>query len=274
MSLPHPGHPTTSPASLVAGRRWNAGCNATLAALVFFASLGVTYVPAWLDLPVARAIGQLANRSLAFDRLMFDFDMYFSFSGVALMALVWCCWFGGADAMLRARMLCGVAMTVVAGAVSRFLQHTLPSHPRPLYDPALGFHAPSVLGPASLNTWNSFPSDHVAVFGCLLAVIFLARKRLGWLAAAWLVPVESARLYMGAHYLSDLVGGGALAFGLVWAVQGVWTVGWARHALAWERAAPGWFYAVAFFLAYQVATLFVDARNIMGGFSGLGVMGP
>jgi len=145
----------------------------------------------------------------------------------------------------------------------------LATHPRPYYDPALGFHHPSMMSQTPLNTWDSFPSDHAAVLFSLAAVICLTRPRLGILAFVWMAFAESSRAYMGAHYPTDLIGGAALGSFFVWGAQGNRVIAIGRRIMAWGHAAPGVFYACAFFLTYQIATLFAELRSISGGVAAL-----
>src|SRR6266702_3687129 len=66
--------------------------------------------------------------------------------------------------------------------------------------------------------------------------------------------------YAGAHYPSDLIGGAALGTIAIWAVQRPKIFSLCSPALQWEKRSPSIFYATAFFLSYQVATLFGDLR--------------
>jgi hypothetical protein len=112
-----------------------------------------------------------------------------------------------------------------------------------------------------LNTWHSLPSDHVTVFAGLVAVLFVARSRLAVPMLIYTAVMELARTYMGAHYPSDLIGGAALAFLCVWAVQVPLVVAGGVRVVAWERDHRPAFYATAFFLSYQVAMLFTELRS-------------
>jgi len=244
-----------------------------LAALALLGAFALTRVPQDFDQPITLAINALAGHWLRLDRVMADLNGNFLPSGVALMALVWACWFADADSALRGRMLAGLAAATLAGALSRWCQHVLPSHPRPIFDPALGLHQPLVPGATPLNTWNAFPSDHMAVFAGLVAVVALARPRLGLLAGAWLLAVETSRIYMGEHTLSDLLGGAALACLLVWLAQAPSLVALGRRAASWERRRPALFYALAFLASEQLATLFVDLREWLGTFLALAGLG-
>ena len=226
-------------------------------------------MPNAFDLPFERLINNYANKSVFIDHLFFDLDTYFIFSGVPILALIWGEW--SADKERRSRLILGILAVLCAGVLSRSLQHLLATHPRPFYDPALGFQLPSVLSETPLATWNSFPSDHGAVFFGLAALIASVRPRLGLLVFLWLAVVESSRAYVGAHYPSDLIGGAALGASLVWLAQ---VPGVMRRVAAkiagWERLSPRLFYTGAFLLSYQVATLFADIRYLSGGFALIG----
>ena len=236
-----------------------------ISATIFVIAILLVHLPRQFDMPVERLINDGAAKSAFVDDLFFDLDTYFSLSGAILVALVWACWFGNADLEMRTRLLVGTLVSLVAGAISRFLQHSLSSHPRPLYDQAFDFHAPLVANQTPLNTWDSFPSDHAAVFCGLALVIFLARPRLGLAAAAWLGLFELSRAYMGVHYPTDLVGGAALGAFIVSLGQAPAAVSWGKRVVRRERSSPALFYMGAFFISYQIATLVQDFRSMAGG---------
>ena len=70
----------------------------------------------------------------------------------------------------------------------------------------------------------SFPSDHLAVLGAVTLAMLIYSRPLGmWLAAAALLTAF-ARVYVGLHYVSDVVDGfclGALCSALAWALFGL-----------------------------------------------------
>jgi membrane-associated phospholipid phosphatase len=231
-----------------------------VSALVFALAFVAAAHPNVFDRPVAIFINGFAGRSIIFDRIASVVYWYPTFTGVILMALVWFSWFEDDDQERRSRILLGTLAAVAAGMLSRFLQHALPTHPRPYYDDVIHFRVP-INQDQLLNTWNSFPSDHVTVFVGLVAVLFVARSRFAMPMMIYTAVMELARIYMGAHYPSDLVGGAALAFMCVWAAQLRPMVSAAARAVAWERTSPALFYAAAFFLTYQFASLFTELRS-------------
>lgn len=98
-------------------------------------------------------------------------------------------------------------------------------------------------------------------FGLALAIC-RAQPALGRIAFAWAAVLNLGRIYLGMHFPTDIVGGAALGILAVnlgeFAASG--QIG--RWLLARERATPGAFYMVAFFLSYQIATLFDEARSV------------
>jgi membrane-associated phospholipid phosphatase len=234
--------------------------NVLISAAVFLGTFALALVPGSFDRPLTRLINSFANRSLLFDHLFAVSYNTFTFSGAVLMALIWYCWFENKDLESRARILVGTLGAFGAGVISRFLQYTLSTHSRPYYDPALGFQAPLGLDETQFNTWNSFPSDHVTVFAGLVVVIYIARSRFAIFAIIWIALVEPARIYTGAHYPSDLIGGAALAAVVVWVAQASWPISLGGRVMKWEQSSPSLFYMSAFFLSYQIATLFGDIR--------------
>jgi membrane-associated phospholipid phosphatase len=238
--------------------------SAVISAAIFFGAMGLSVIPETLDRPLTLLFNGYANRSTLIDTLISDLANYFTYSGVILMALIYACWFDTEDLEKRSQILIGTLVSFAAGCVSRLLQYTLSTHPRPFFDPELPFHPPSGLGEQPLNTWNSFPSDHATVFAGLVVVIYLAKPTLAVFAAAFTVLVESLRVYMGAHYPSDLIGGAALAAMMVWTAQTPRVVSLGRRMAGWERTSPSLFYMFAFFITYQIATLFVDVRHVVG----------
>ena len=115
--------------------------------------------------------------------------------GLALLGLAWRRgseeWTQIFLAMLLAMMLAGVAGTVIKRTVPR----ARPSVQTDIRWGGLGFS----------SKYQSFPSGHVGASTAFFGVLLMARRRVG--LACLLIPIliGLSRMYIGAHYLSDIV---------------------------------------------------------------------
>jgi hypothetical protein len=120
----------------------------------------------------------------------------------------------------------------------------------------------------NLENWSAFPSDTAAYFFALaFGVMHLSRRlavpialyTLGWIC----VP----RMYLGVHYASDIVVGSALGILAAWlSLRSEFlrsTV--ARRVLTIEEKSPQWFYAIAFLVSFEMATVFGGLRDAGNG---------
>jgi undecaprenyl-diphosphatase len=184
--------------------------------------------------------------------------------GGLLMAILCGLWMSGREPGERRAIRSRVLMTVAGGfgalCVARLLALILPFRARPFEaaggDPAVAYRA--------LESWSAFPSDHAALFFALATGIALLSRRLGVLAVLHATVVISLpRLYLGLHHPTDMLAGAAI--GTLCALAATREVVWRRYAppvLAWGegRHAP-WFGALAFLVAFEIATLFDSLRN-------------
>ena len=72
-------------------------------------------------------------------------------------------------------------------------------------------------------------------------------------------------IYLGLHYASDVVAGAAFGTALVLLFEHFGLRWIAARGLAWAHQAPGLFYATAFLVSFEVATLFENVRQITRG---------
>ena len=120
-------------------------------------------------------------------------------------------WRGGGDRGQRQRLAiyAGIAAVVAAG-LAEAIGH-LWYRPRPFVDHAVHLlvaHAPDA----------SFPSSHAAACFALATPFLLARRRVGWLLLACAAATALARVAVGVHYPSDVLGGAMLGMAAGWAV--------------------------------------------------------
>jgi undecaprenyl-diphosphatase len=106
-------------------------------------------------------------------------------------------------AMLLAMMLAGVAGTVI--------KHTIP-RARPSVHTEIRWGGPRF---SSKYEYQSFPSGHVGASTAFFGVLLIARRRVGLACLPIPILIGVSRMYIGAHYLSDVVC--AAVLGMLWA---------------------------------------------------------
>ena len=94
-------------------------------------------------------------------------------------------------AMLLAMMVAGVAGTVIKRTIPR-------ARPSVHTDARWG-------GPRFSSKYHSFPSGHVGASTAFFGVLLIARRRVGLACLPIPVLIGFSRMYIGAHYLSDVV---------------------------------------------------------------------
>jgi membrane-associated phospholipid phosphatase len=235
--------------------------------LLLASVLVATYRQREWEFPLVRALNAFAHHSMLLDRTMHALTSRDLLQGVPFIGLIWFLWFSSEDTALRVRLLVGTLAASCAGVLSRIIQLELPTHLRPLHQPQLGFVLPFGVDPDTLNHFNSFPSDHGAVFFTLCAVIWRERPQLGLAAFIWAVIIDFARVYEGYHFPSDLAGSIVLGLLVLYLSEPAHRAWLASRAVTFARDRAAWFYMAAFVATYQIATLFDDVREIGRGMS-------
>lgn len=187
--------------------------------------------------------------------------------GGLFLAVYWYLWFrSGPDRENRRQaiivILIGVMLALV---VARTVACAAPFRIRPVYDPALQHHLYSWSGYMDLEHWSAFPSDTATYFSALACgIAYLARRATIPVVLYTAVWIFLPRMYFGIHCASDMIAGAAIGITVVWLALGT---GWLRsrfapQALAAAEAIPSVFYAAAFLVSYQMATMFGDIREV------------
>jgi membrane-associated phospholipid phosphatase len=217
-----------------------------------------------VDLGIYHALGCVAGNWFI-DRFVEFQESNQIFKGGFIFAMYWWVWFRhGPDREKHRNMILAIiSATLLAVVVTRILAVVTPFRLRPIYIPALR-HTP-VPSDTALAQWNSFPSD-TAAYLCALTfglIVLLPRYKAPIIlyTAGWIcLP----RIYLGYHYASDVVAGAVIGVGAVWAVlRSKWLQTSVMPRIAgFADSTPGVFYAAAFLITFEMATIFWDVRML------------
>jgi len=216
-----------------------------------------------LDRVLTLWINQPAGRSTVLDAVVFDIADSTILKGGLFLAFYWWLWF--ASPARRRDVVVALVAAVLVAVASRGLQLGLPFHRRPLHTPDLGIHLPTNVDPEALNTFSSFPSDHAMLFFALCLPIWARSRGWGTVAMLWtLLVVCLPRVYLGYHYVSDVVCGALFGVALMLLFQLL--IGRNRlpdRVVGFATSHPAAFYALAFSTSLELAVLFYDVRHFM-----------
>ena len=224
------------------------------------------------DLSVLTFLTSFSGKSALFDHLVNALSRLDIFKGVALMCLFWYAWAqppakeSSIELEERQKRLVRVLIcTILLGALSRVLQLVLVVHQRPVLA-NLGLHfAIPEFDAGSLNTWNSFPSDHSMFFFALGTGLWAVNRRAGLIAFIWtIVVIDLPRIYLGIHYPSDVIFGALFGFAGMKLCLALPMKRTERLLSAWRHAHQGLFLALMFFATDEVGHLLQELRDLAG----------
>lgn len=230
-----------------------------------------------LDFPLSAFLNQFAQRSWAFDQAVAFLSVNHLLKGGILMVLLWWAWFRRAEPSLREsardHMIATLVSCVVALALARLMILLLPFRERPLHTDALDWALPHGVAATALDGLSSFPSDHATLFFALATGMFFVSRRLGLLAFTYVaIAIALPRIYLGLHFLSDIVVGGLIGGAVSAAGNRLLAGGRLTACLrGLSRSAPQYFYPALFVVTYQIADLFENARTLVAGVGKLGM---
>jgi undecaprenyl-diphosphatase len=219
-----------------------------------------------VDISIYRFLTGFAG-SWALDRLASHADGDNILKGGFFFAIYWYLWFrDGSDRERQRRDVTAIVIAApVAVIVARTVALLAPFRLRPVYDPALAHAAYSIPVTSNLENWNSFPSDTAAFFfGLAFGLVHLIRRLAIPILLYTVVWICLFRMYLGIHYASDIVAGCVIGITTVWVslrsdlLQSIIT----RHVLTAMERRPERFYAIAFLLSFEMASVFDGTRHI------------
>jgi len=114
--------------------------------------------------------------------------------GLILLAIAW---IRGSKTWTRIFLSMLIAMSV-AGVGGHVIKRTIP-RPRPSVHSELRWG-----GPRFSSKYHAFPSGHVAASTAFFSALFFARRRIGLACLSIAILIAFSRMYIGAHYLSDV----------------------------------------------------------------------
>jgi undecaprenyl-diphosphatase len=151
-----------------------------------------------LDYALFHAVNGLAGRSAALDGLMIASAKYLPVVFALALVALWVSW---RERNQHGAVLAGASALIALG-IGQLIGKAFP-RPRPYVS-----HTVNQLIPRSLDT--SFPSDH-AILGFAVAVmVWRYNRRAGAALLVLATLLAIARVFVGAHYPSDILGGAVL----------------------------------------------------------------
>ena len=221
----------------------------------------------------------------AFDQTIIDFVLkhfsrsYYTFyiveffsddnlvKGGVFAILIWYLWFKKVPEQEKNRvhLVATLVSVFFVMVITLSLAGLAPFRKRPFLNPDLHFSSLMPLN-AELTKMSSFPSDHTALFICMVTGLFFVSRKIGWLTLIYtLIFIFIPRVYLGYHYPTDLVAG---------ALIGVLITSFFNYSAFVKNYISKWimpfsinypalFYSFLFLVTYQIADLFWGSREII-----------
>ncbi|MDQ6690512.1 MAG: undecaprenyl-diphosphatase [Gemmatimonadota bacterium] len=151
-----------------------------------------------IDYTLFHALNGFAGRNSALDALMVGSAKYLPVVFALALIALWISWHARNQ---RGAFLAGGSALIALG-FGQLIGKAFP-RPRPYLT-----HAINQLIPPSLDT--SFPSDHAILGFAVAMMVFMYNRRAGVALLAFATLMAFARVFVGAHYPGDVLGGAVL----------------------------------------------------------------
>ena len=218
-----------------------------------------------LDVFITSFLNRFAHRSFTFDEFVVFLSVTNLLKGGVILGLVWWVWFEKEDVRnKREALLAGLMASIPALIIAKVLT-VVTFRYRPVNEARLVFHPVYGADAADWQQLSSFPSDHAVLFFALATAIFFASRPAGYFSLVYVsVCICLPRLYLGEHYLTDVLAGAAIGIFPAWLANlpriRKPLTSW---ALRWMDSSPSQFYSLAFIATYQIAELFDPLLKIL-----------
>jgi membrane-associated phospholipid phosphatase len=222
------------------------------------------------DLAILYWLNQFASGSVKLNHLVYFISDVNLFKGLPMMAMLWFFWFRSADDRSGSRriILATLLGCFIALVLARVLNKYLPFEPRPFANAALALQPLAGLRhpeEQNLYHWNSFPSDHAALYFGLAAGMLAMSRSIGALVFLYVLAfIAMPRIYLGLHYPSDILGGAVLGIGSVGLCVRRQTVeSLVAPCMRLLERYPAAFQTALFVVTFELAVMFEDLRPLI-----------
>jgi len=129
-------------------------------------------------------------------------------------------------------------------------------------------HRALLSGDIDSNDLGSFPSDHAGFFIAISLGIFLASRRLGWLALGWsILVILGGKLISGQHTPLDVAAGATVAIAELAFIQFVVRKGfrgWLDKLTGLTLRYSALSSAIVFLIAFEMSSTMIHIRAFLG----------
>ena len=218
----------------------------------------------WFDLSIMHIVNSFANRSWFADATMVQLSANNFLEGGVLMVMFWWAWIvqGEESPKKREELASILIISAFAVLIARLFAAVLPYRERPIRDPLLHFQLPYTMDARALIHWSSFPSDHAVVVFCVAAGFWLISRRLGAMAIGYAALISFPRIYVGAHYPTDVLAGALLGTGSAFLSKLPSVRNTASSALNYLDRRPKYLYCLLFVWTFEIGEMFDSVRHI------------
>jgi undecaprenyl-diphosphatase len=218
-----------------------------------------------------RAIVGLLNSFVGhwheFDLFIAWLDANFVGGTVFLAGIFWFWCYRDNRQVDRQRVIINMVPAVfIALVINRTIAVWLPFRARPMHDPALAIRVVQDAPRLNLESWSSFPSDTASYFFVMVAAFWLMSRKAGVFYGIYAVTlVLLLRIYLGIHYPSDIVAGAAIGIITMVLTDRLLDGSLTRRLRPYIATYPHWFAALGFLVAYELAVMLADIRDLQHG---------